>query len=667
MNKKELKQLALEDLKRSGLDAKDFTKMKLICCDEDEAAAILNSNFSTLGYALPYFDYKGKVTESVRFRFLDELRNQKNKIVKYSQPKGTEPRLYFPPNMNWKKILKDPSIAITFTEGEKKAYAACKAGIPTIGLGGVWSFKSKKLNKALIDDFKSIVFKGRTIYICFDNDAKTNEDVMKAIRAFALELNNQEAKVFNKPLPFNPYKKIGLDDYLLDKTKKDYDKIKVESFENIEALNELDSEVAYIEEVGKFYIFNAKLFVSDSTLVKATFANRTVLDDGKRISIAAQWITSINRRSHKRLTYKPAQPKITEDNEFNLWEGWAHEPVKGSVKPFMSAVKKIFNNDKKLITWFLNWVAYPIQNPATKMLSAVLLQSIYQGTGKSSLGLCVGAMYGNNFGVITDKQLHAPFNEWSINKQFILGDEVSGKDSRSDSDFIKNIVTQEDIWINKKYAPTYKIPDCINYLLTSNHVDAWFLEPDDRRAFVHSIKKENGLTLKEGIALEAFRKGKGTSHLLHYFAYEHKISKGFDHRARPPMTQAKSDLIDHSLTDIERWLTHVKDNPDYSLSIDGAKIDRDLFTTTQVINLYQRLNPKANVSNTAMGKALNKVYGDIAITIINTSQGTQRVRALRNLDKWDKASHKEKQEHFDKSKIALFDATKKRKFKGDIK
>jgi len=54
------------------------------------------------------------------------------------------------------------------------------------------------------------------------------------------------------------------------------------------------------------------------------------------------------------------------------------------------------------------------------MLSAVLLQSTGQGTGKSSIGLCIGEMYGNNYKLIDDTQLHGSFNEWAVNKQFIL-------------------------------------------------------------------------------------------------------------------------------------------------------------------------------------------------------------------------------------------------------
>lgn len=668
MNKKEIKSKAIEDLKRSGLDEADYRKMKLLPCDEDEAEAVLGSSFATFGYVMPYFDINNKPIESIRFKFLEELRNQSNKVVKYSQPKGSEPKLYFPPCIKWAKLLKDSSIPITFTEGEKKAYKACKEGIPTIGLGGVWSFKSKRLRKPLIDDFKNIELPGRKILLCFDNDSRSNEDVMRALRAFAKELSNHGAEVFSKNLPFNPYQKIGLDDYLLEHSKDDYNEIPEEPFDELTEIDELNEEVAYIKEVGKFYIFKDNLFVNDKSLTNIKYANRTMMgENGNPVSIASNWVRSPNRREHKRLTYKPGEPEVTDENEYNMWKGWGCIPKQGSIKLFLDAVNKLFNGDEKAITWFLDWIAYPVQNPGAKMLTGVLLQSVEQGTGKSSIGLCIGSMYGDNYKLIDDAQLHGSFNEWAINKQFVLGDEISGKDKRGDSDRIKNLITRPDITINKKYSPTYNVPDCINYLFTSNHPDALNIEPDDRRFFVYQIKSGQGLTLNQGQALEQFRKGEGKSYLLNYFANEHKISKGFDHRARPPMTKAKADLIDHSLTDIERFLMNIRENPEFALTIDGAPIDRDLFTTNQIISMYNRRNPKIVVTETAMGKALKKIFNNEIHVVKTKTAGTQRLRVLRNFSKWEKSNHKDMQEHYDRSKIALFEAKKRKHGKAGAK
>src|SRR5262249_8646606 len=78
---------------------------------------------------------------------------------RYGQRKPTPPAAYFRPTLagkkTWAEIVKDPSIPIVITEGEKKAAAACKAGIPPIGICGVWSFKSLKYGRKILDELDS--------------------------------------------------------------------------------------------------------------------------------------------------------------------------------------------------------------------------------------------------------------------------------------------------------------------------------------------------------------------------------------------------------------------------------------------------------------------------------------------------------------------------------
>src|SRR6185437_13904248 len=87
-----------------------------------------------------------------------------------------------------------------------------------------------------------------------------------------------------------------------------------------------------------------------------------------------------------------------------------------------------------------------------------------------------------------EEQLHAAFNDWSADKQFILADEITGSgDKRAHADRLKLMVTGSTIYVNKKFEPPYTLRDSINYLFTSNHCDAFFLEDSDRRYFVWEV------------------------------------------------------------------------------------------------------------------------------------------------------------------------------------
>jgi hypothetical protein len=92
--------------------------------------------------------------------------------------------------------------------------------------------------------------------------------------------------------------------------------------------------------------------------------------------------------------------------------------------------------------------------------------------------LHASAIYGHNFIKIKSKDLYDTW--WAENRQFVLGDEISGSDKRAEADMMKAMITQEEVNINIKYIPQFSIPDCVNYYFTSNHADALFLEDEDR-------------------------------------------------------------------------------------------------------------------------------------------------------------------------------------------
>ena len=138
----------LADLAKSGLDAKDAERLGLQYNAEYKPAKDASA---VRAYAIPYFDLAGKYTQFFRIRLLDPWTPKgEKKPRRYTQPPGMSPEFYLPPYFDWRKVAKDPTIDIVFTEGEKKAAALCKLGVPCIGLGGVWNFLSRENNNELV-------------------------------------------------------------------------------------------------------------------------------------------------------------------------------------------------------------------------------------------------------------------------------------------------------------------------------------------------------------------------------------------------------------------------------------------------------------------------------------------------------------------------------------
>ncbi len=145
---------------------------------------------------IPFF---GRDFVSLKFGWLrpDNPRTTKNEDgeedeVKYEQPKDELIRLYFPPLVG--PLLDDPGLPLVITEGEKKACAVVQAGLPCVGLAGVWcwhdtseSAKGKgrrTKRKTLHPDVKAAITKGRRVLVGFDTpDTATNPDVQKAERS----------------------------------------------------------------------------------------------------------------------------------------------------------------------------------------------------------------------------------------------------------------------------------------------------------------------------------------------------------------------------------------------------------------------------------------------------------------------------------------------------
>lgn len=658
MSKKDM----LEDLKRSGLTSKDCKNLKCKYLPKEETKKLLKKNKEA--YLIPYFNVDGNKLAFYRVRYLEPVKNKKTgKNIRYGQPSKTGCRLYFPPIVDWSHIATDERIPIIITEGEKKAAKVCVEGIPAIGLGGVWSFRSKKEEKSLIDDFNLITWKGRSVKIIFDSDLISNNQVLKAMQVLAKELNDKGAYVEMGCIPTESVDiKQGVDDYLLENSIEELNGIELEAYKRGEALFQMNTEVALIKEVAQVYNFEAKRFYSRDQFVTVLYADRiykeTVDDKLKIISIPAEWMKWPMRRSHERVVYSPGDEAVTAKNEMNLWQGWGVQPSKGSIKPWNDLLTFIFNGEEEFKNWFITWLAYPLQNPGVKLYSCVLLWSLNQRMGKSFIGYIMGKIYGDNYKEINEEELHGSYNPWAVNRQFILGDEITGRDKRRDIDKLKGMITRQSITVDVKYQPHYDVKDCINYLFTSNRPDALFVEDTDERMAVHEVV---GRPLPREFydELDKWYTGTGPAALFHHLLNEVDCSK-FNPKEHAINSQAKEDMQLLSMSDLDTFVDQLKIDPDRTLVHGSVRIDRDLFTATEILRLYDNEGVK-RTSAIAISKSLRRA-GFRQSPMTQTESGSKRLWALRNGAKWGRSTMAERIDNYDQSVIMLENA-KQKKFK----
>jgi hypothetical protein len=551
------------------------------------------TQFPLAGFVLPYFDINGKDTGFFRYRFLEEpVRTGfsalvSHKVMRYVQPTGAEPRAYFPRTFDWRAFFAKPADArrLIITEGELKAACAVKHGIPTIGLGGVWNFKSKE--DALIEDLAGLPWEDMTTFICYDSDAINNPQVLKAENALARQLLDRKADVYIIRLPeLDQSHKTGLDDLLVADGVETFAKLVEEAEQwaasrELRRLNEqylmirksvevMDVDTLDIYSTSKFRDLCANRTYMEITTVE--MPNGGTAPRSKEKSAALEWIKWPGRAEVGKLVYEPGHELVLSNGgsvpDFNLWSGWGTEPKEGDVALFLELVDFLMTDctqpERK---WFLDWLAYPIQNPGAKMKSCALFHG-RQGTGKTILGEIVSRIYGENAHTVDDAKLLSQFNTWARHRQFICGDEIGVK-VRKAADLMKGFITRELVSINSKFVQEYTIRDCMNYYFTSNHPDAAYLEEDDRRHFVIKVPdtpKPQAFYDRLGKFLE----GDGPAWVMRFLL--DRDLKEFNPDARPPLTAAKAAMIDTSRSDAAEWAATLRDNPDKIFGpLGGAK------------------------------------------------------------------------------------------------
>lgn len=615
------------------------------------------------GMVLPYHDLSGKPTSFYRIRYLEKPKGFAGQVAKpqrYVQEAGSLNEVYCPPIIKWDEVANNPTIDIYITEGELKAACAAKHGLVCMALGGVNTWSSSKRNIDLLEPLPKIDWKNRRVTIIFDSDAAINPNVAKAQIMLANKLISLGAIAVIASLPMTSSgEKQGLDDFLV--AGGDIQEVlkAAQSIRLGERLAELNTMFSYVQDQDVIINMATGKRMKRDAFANGCQANNIIQDivqssNGTlrkvELKVAQEWLKWPARTDVRTLTYKPGQPQLVA-GEFNLWQGWGTAPKPGTIQPWVELLDHLFGNDHETRLWFERWVAYPIQNPGAKLFTSFVIWGPETGTGKSLVGYTIGAIYGENFTEIGNMELHSTFNEWAVNRQFVMGDEITGSDRRSEADKLKAMITQKQLRINMKNLPTYAVPDCINYYFTSNHPAAFFLDDYDRRFVVHRTaqkKPESEDFYKRYIV---WKDNGGVEALFDYFL--HLDLGDFNPAGRALTTSSKLELIDHGRSDLNSWAAFFLENLDIELARLGEYLgidpdDLDLVLNKHLKWLYDPHDSK-RVTPTGLGREMSRLGAKTLPQQLRTETfGKQRFYVLRNEDKWLNAKPEVVREHIDR-------------------
>lgn len=591
-------------------------KLGLVALEADETVRLDDSFKPLPAIKIPYHDPDGELRpdDFFRLRYLALPRSQFGEDIKkaprYVQPPHSGVAAYFPRYLDWLDVLHDPSVPLFITEGEFKAACACKRDFPTIGLGGVYNFQSLKSRVPFLPELEAIEWRGRTAYVVFDSDYRTNPQVMLALQRLQGVLIQRGALPRVVTLPtIEGFSKTGLDDFIVKHGKEAFASLVEDAVEGLaDVLYRWNDQFAYISNPGSMVVqldtgkkmaaqqFEHQDFRHHRVTVPVVGADGT--EKFKEVKLATVWLDWPHRFELDRLTYEPGRERI-QGGKYNTWTGWGCEARQGDVGPWRRLLDHLFTGaDAGAREWFERWCAYPIRYPGTKLYCTAVVWGEETGTGKSAVGYSLKRVYGTNFAEIGQEELISSFNEWAEGKQLVMGDDVTGSDNREYADKLKKMITQDVIRINLKFMPAFLMPDCVNYYFTSNHSNAFYVEDKDRRYFIHHVTVG---PLPDRFYREYFEwLDAGGAEALRYHL-EHLDLGDFNPKARAPMTGAKKLAIEEGKSDVALWLSHFRENAEASLL-------PDLVTNRQMLAEYQRQTGQLSVRIAAngMGREMRK-------------------------------------------------------------
>lgn len=594
-----------EDLGKSGLTSEDGVKLGFVEINGD--------------MVIPYKNGSGLC----RIRH-SHPRKVGNKEIRYSQPKGSAPELYLPQigNIDWVRIKRDVNVPLLITEGEKKAASACKVGIPTIGLGGVSCWSQNRRPIAQWDEFN---FKDREVSIVFDSDIIDKAPVQNAERRLANMLAQRGAIVRRVRLSAEGNKKVGLDDFLVDRglSKGDLKAAKAAfedlSKEVIPSLPRVDELVSELNE--KFSIVN----VNGQTLIQeeinipqgpietmylrlADFnlrmRNRYAVDvGGDLVNASVAWLNHPNRREYSRVVFEPSGCK---DDEYNLWQGLCFISKKGDCSLLLQHIFEVIcNGDEVSFRYLEAWCADIVKNPANRPGVAVVMRG-EEGVGKGIFAQALMKLTSPHSVQVTQgHQVIGRFNSILKGRVLVFLDEAFWAGDKQSEGALKGMITERELVIEYKGKEPIRLTNYSRILMASNN--EWVVPAGHgaRRFFVLDVGSQykgdqayfNRLVshIDDG-GLQAW-----ADHLLNLDTSKIELRS-------PPKTKALLDQKLESMDSVDRFI--------YDMLMEGVNNSATWNSTVAIDRLYQDYLDSANKTGerwhsdkNKFGKRLTKIFG----------------------------------------------------------
>ncbi|MEB0056721.1 primase-helicase family protein [Variovorax sp. LG9.2] len=207
----------------------------------------------------------------------------------------------------------------------------------------------------------------------------------------------------------------------------------------------------------------------------------TVSDSGNakmyRDNILAAWrrqpATQVGRLSG--FCYLPGGPEIVND-KLNMYKDVSvvaiEPPDSGALQDiFGHLLENICNENVAYFEYLLKWLAHMMQKPAVRPKTGIAIIGS-QGTGKGVFMDFLRVLLGGdrNCNTTASSTDTKSFNFALANKVLVVFDEATFAGDRSQSDFMKKLVTEPRLRVEQKGIDAFEVDNFARVLITSNNM-----------------------------------------------------------------------------------------------------------------------------------------------------------------------------------------------------
>ena len=205
----------------------------------------------------------------------------------------------------------------------------------------------------------------------------------------------------------------------------------------------------------------------------------------------AKWFDDEHIRQYEDMGVYPP-PKQCPKNIFNLWKPFAiakytddYERNEEGLQKYLNHIKILCGNDETVADYIVKWFAQMYQYPATKTIVPTFISG--EGAGKGSLLDVNGRMMGEKKVVSTttpSRDVWGNFNSIMSDSFLVNLNEMSKKETTDAEGKIKGLITDPQLFINKKGIDSYCINSFHRFIITTNNEDPISTKKGDRRNLI---------------------------------------------------------------------------------------------------------------------------------------------------------------------------------------